>query len=320
MAAHYPLDYQQKVALNGTPMNIRVRGTSRENPVVLFLHGGPGVCDRHWVLENQSSLAEVCTMVCWDQRGSGLSYTADQGRETMTLDQVVEDARQLVEYLCKTFYKQKLYVVGHSWGTILGTLLIAKHPEQIAAYMGQGQFADGPRNEQLSYDFVWNEANARGDAKGIAELLEIGAPVNGLYKDGLKGLMKQRDYMTKYGGGQVGESEPMIKSLVMPLLRSPEYGLFKLAPYAKGAFYCLRQLWEDVVTVNFIESVHAVEVPVYITQGRHDMNTPPQLAWEWFDKLAAPKKEWIWFENSAHSPIKEEPEKWGEAVRHMLSA
>lgn len=317
MKKEYPIDEHLEVPINGTTLDFRIRGTSAANPVVLFLHGGPGVCDRHFVLRDQAPLTDVCTLVCVDQRGAGKSYTREQAKTEMDAETVVEDARICVEYLCGRFRKEKVYLVGHSYGSYLGVLLCQQHPRHIAAYVGIGQLADGAENERISYDFVWREAQKRGDKKAIAELKRIGAPKKGLYKS-LDDLTVQRNYMTKYGGAAHGESESIFRSMVLPVLRSPEYTLFDLAKYARGAYYNLRELWKPVIGCNFIESVRSLDVPVFITQGRHDRNTPPELAKKWFDALDAPMKEWIWFENSAHSPIREEAALWNETIREKV--
>lgn len=313
----YTIDTREAIEVNGTRLHIRIRSCDADKPVVLFLHGGPGVCDRHWVLKYQSALAEVCTMVCCDQRGSGKSYTAAQSKQKMTVDETVEDMRQLVANLCERFHKEKLILVGHSWGSYLGTLLASRYPAHIAAYIGMGQLADGPENERISYEFVWNEANRRADKKAIADLLRIGAPKNGQYAS-LNDMMTQRDYVTKFGSSDDQASESIWKSLILPLLATPEYTLFDLPKYVKGAFYNLRELWRVVACSNVRRDIRTLAVPVYITQGRHDKTTPSELARAWFDALDAPSKEWFWFEESAHSPIKEEPERWGKVVRDIV--
>ena len=317
MGKRYAIDRKETVSINGTTLHLRIRGTDAQNPVLLFLHGGPGICDRHWVLKYQSALASRCTMVCYDQRGAGKSYTKAQAAQHMTVQDTVEDARAVVEYLCETFHKDKIYLVGHSWGSMLGTLLCQQYPAHIAAYVGMGQVADGPENERISYEFVWNEAEQREDKKALAELTRIGAPVGGLYRS-IADLQVQRDYMTKYGGGTYNKKESLLTDLVIPLLLTPEYTLFDLIGYTKGAYYNLDELWNEVATSSFLRTVPKLDVPVYITQGRHDRNTPPELAEQWFDQLEAPHKEWIWFENSAHSPIKEEPALWGQTILEKL--
>jgi pimeloyl-ACP methyl ester carboxylesterase len=317
MSKKYPIDEHLQVPVNGTSLDFRIRGTSEANPVILFLHGGPGVCDRHFVLRDQAPLTDVCTLVCVDQRGAGKSYTRRQAGQKMGMVTVVEDARICVEYLCDRFRKEKIYLVGHSYGSFLGVTLCRQYPRHIAAYIGVGQVADGAENERISYEFVLDEAEKRGDKKALADLKRIGAPKKGFYAS-LDDLMVQRNYMTKFGGAAHGESESMLRSMVLPLLRSPEYSLFDLARYAKGAFYNLRELWRPVIACRFTDTVRSLDMPVFITQGRHDRNTPPELAKKWFDALDAPKKEWSWFENSAHSPLREEASLWNETIREKV--
>ena len=314
----YALDEKLTLPLGGIPQAIRIRSTDSSLPVLLFLHGGPGVCDRHWVLRDQSALAEIATMVCWDQRGAGLSWSKQLRGEDMTAGRLVEDAHELVLYLKKRFAKKKIYIVGHSWGTALGTLLVQKYPEDIAVYIGMGQYVNGPENERLSYEFVLEEAKKRGDQKALKDLERIGWPKDGHYAN-IDELMVQRDLMTKYGGEDYGESDGIMKAMILPILRSPEYKLTDLWRYYKGAFFCLNNMWDEVVDLQFDKTVPELKVPVYLTEGRHDQNTPIPIAEAWFDQLQAPKKEWIWFEKSAHSPIKNEPELWGKTVRRIVT-
>lgn len=313
----YALDTKETVLLGNCKQHIRIRSCSEALPVVLFIHGGPGVCDRHWVLKHQSGIASAATMVCWDQRGAGLSYDKLLKKQDMNVSRMVDDAEELVEYLCKRFNRDKIIIVGHSWGTLLGTLLAQKYPAHIAAYIGMGQFVDGPENERLSYKFVLDEATKRNDKKALKDLAKIGWPNKGHYKN-MDDLMVQRNLMTKYGGEDYGESDGIIKAILIPLLRSPEYSLADLVKYYKGAFFCLEAMWEEIVDFDFNKEVIKLDVPVYLTEGRHDQNTPTEIAEKWFNNLSAPHKEWIWFEKSAHSPIKNEPEAWGQTVMRII--
>ncbi len=317
MKQKFPIDEHHKLALNGTTLDFRIRGTREQNPVLLFLHGGPGVCDRHFVLEDQAPLTDICTLVCFDQRGAGKSYIRAQAAQRMDMETVVQDAIAAVDWLRDRFQQEKIYLAGHSYGSYLGVLLCERIPEKIAAYIGTGQLANGAENERISYEFVLGEATKRSDQKALKELARIGAPVDGFYRS-LDDLTVQRNLMTKYGGAAHGKKESMITSMVLPILRSPEYSLFDIVGYAKGAYYNLRELWREVITCKFDQNVKKLDVPVFITQGRHDRNTPPEIAKPWFDALEAPKKEWIWFEESAHSPIREEKEKWNQAVRTQV--
>lgn len=307
------IDSEEYAVIRGNRQNIRVVGESESNPVILFLHGGPGVCDRHIILKYHASLARDFTLVCWDQRGSGKSYDKRIKKEPLSVEDYVLDAECVTDLLRERFGKEKIIVAGHSWGTVVGTLLTQRCPEKIAAYIGQGQFVDGPENERLSYEFCVAEAEKRGEKKAL-EILKKYPPDNGVYPC-RKGMMTQRDCLTRYGGGDWKERAGIIKSLVLPVLRSKEYGLRWLGSYAAGASYLSGALWSQVVRNRFGETVKRMEMPVLFTQGRHDYNTPSALAEAWFDALEAPRKEFVWFEDSAHSPDKEEPEKWEETVR-----
>ena len=312
----YAIDYSEFITVNGDRQNIRVRSQSADLPVLLFLHGGPGVCDRNWVMKYQSDLSEVCTMVCWDQRASGKSCTKVSLNGGITVEMMIEDACAVVDELCRRFGKEKIYIVGHSWGSILGVMLTKRIPEKIAYYIGMGQFVEGAENERLSYEFCLNEARRVGDDKVVAKL-EKGAPVNGMYPD-KDAMMLQRDCLTKYGGAEYHCREGIVKSLLIPLIKSDEYSLPELVKYARGALTLPDKLWGEVIANNFFDTASKLDVPVLITQGRHDYNTPSEIVSRWIDMLDAPAKEIVWFEESAHSPIKEEPELWGRFIREKI--
>lgn len=314
----YSIDEKLYIPVGGTMQNIRIRSTDASLPVVLFVHGGPGICDRHWVLKYQSSITETATMVCWDQRGAGLSWNKDLKAEDMCIDRMIEDCHEVLTYLKERFGKTKIYMVGHSWGSILGSLTAERYPGDVAVYIGMGQYVYGPENEELSYRFVLDEATRRGDKKALKDLERIGWPKQGHYAC-MDDLLVQRDLMTKYGGEDYGENEGIVKSMIMPILRSPEYTLLDMWKYYKGIFFNMNSLWEEVVDTDMFARVSELKMPAYLTEGRHDQNCPTSIAERWFDALKAPRKEWIWFEDSAHSPIKNEPEKWGNTVKRIIS-
>ena len=316
MGKDYLLDYEAAVAVNGDTQNIRVRAAKEGLPVMLFLHGGPGVPDRHNVITNQSALAEKYTLVCWDQRGSGKSYRKSIRSEKLSLRTYVDDAAALIELLCEKFGVGKLVVAAHSWGTIIGMPLVENHPERIAAYIAQGVFVSGSENEDESYRFCLEEARRRGDNRAIKRLSGI-RPVNGKYPND-KAMKIQRDYLSRYGGGVWKGKKGLFASILTPLIRSGEYSWKQIFDYAAGALYLSKTLWDDAVAADY-RSVAELKVPVIVTQGAHDYNTPTSLAKAWFDRLDAPFKKWIEFSESAHSPINEESEKWGKEVSEALS-
>ena len=313
-------DEIRMVTLGGLPQKIHIRSNDETKPVLLFLHGGPGVCNRHTVLRDHGDLMDTFTLVGWDQRGSGGSWRGVKDAD-LTVDRLVEDARELVEYLCGRFHKDKLFVIGGSWGSELGTYLAYRHPERIAAFVGFGQVVDGARNEQLSWEFSLAEAKKAGDAKATATLERVGPPVNGCYKGGYDGLMAQRRVMMKYGGySQNARKRSYATALVKPMLASGEYTLSDLWGLVRGYKRVLRVMWPEVGGTNFPRDCVKFDVPIYIFDGRQDKNTPADLVEDWFARIEAPDRRLVWFENSGHNPMGDEGDRFKRLLRETLLA
>lgn len=310
------IDHESNITVNGSTQNIRVRAAKEGLPVILFLHGGPGVPDRHIVLGKQSALAEKYTLVCWDQRGSGKSYRPSVKKEKLSLRTYIDDAAAVLNTVTEMFSVEKVVLACHSWGTIIGLPTVLENSDKIACYIAQGVFVNGAENELQSYLFCMDEAVRRGDKKAIKALSGI-RPTDGRYPNN-KAMMTQRNYLSKYGGGVWKEQKGIVASILKPLIKSGEYSAKQIIDYAKGALYLPKVLWNDCVAADYFP-VTELKVPVVVTQGEHDYNTPTAIAKEWFGSLSAPYKKWYSFSESAHSPIAEEPEKWTAAVTEALS-
>lgn len=313
----YVLDTSEIVNCNSY-YYLRIRTENLLNPVVLFLHGGCGAADRPFIMKWQSPLASVCTLVSWDQRGAGMAYSRKKAKtETLTKDLYISDLHNVVEYLKKRFKKDKIIIVGHSFGSQLGVWYCQKHPENIECYVGVGQVIDAVRNEEISYKFTLDEARKRNDRRAEKVLLEIGPPVNGFYK-GDK-LLVQRNYLNKFGGIEYGKYK---SSIFITLPKIPcmfkEYSLKTMLNYVSANVYCLSQpIGQE--KVDFIRDVKELEIPVCLFMGKSDYNTVYDLAKEWLDNLNAPYKKFISFDKSGHTPQWEEPEKWNrEFAKEVL--
>ena len=299
------------VEINGVKQTLLLRGENRRNPIVLFLHGGPGTAQisfaRRWLKE----LEKDYVVVNWDQRGAGLSYSSAVPKESMTIEQFIEDTRAVSELLLEWFGQEKLFLVGHSWGTALGTLTAARYPHLFHAYIGMGQVAAMADNEAVSYRFTLETARQRGLTKAVRELERIGPPPYSL-----KALGIQRKWLGRFGG--VTHRGSMERLVVAAMLMSTEYTLADVVRFARGAQFSLAHLWDELMTINLPVQVPHLEMPVYYIVGRHDMNTPWELAVDYFNRLSAPSKELIWFEQSAHLLVGEEPEKFAKVMRKVL--
>jgi len=296
------------VTLGGFEQWLVIRGVDRTNPVLLFIHGGPGTAETPLFLSLSKELQNDFVVVTWDQRGTGKSFSQDISPETMTTEQFITDAHELVGYLKDRFGAEKIYIVGHSWGTVLGMYLIDRYPEDFYAYVGIGQVVNMHENERISYEYVCSRAIELGNEKAIRELKEVGPPVDGMYGDDpsdLGGLMIQRKWLTKLGGGLYGKTSylPYYATYIL----SPEYSIFDSLNVLKGKKISLEQMLTQLLEVDIFSEIPNVDVPVYFFSGRHDYNTPFELVEKYYEAIEAPKKELVWFEESAHSPNIEEP-------------
>jgi len=311
-----PIDIKEQVLLGGLKQTIHIWGSKEENPVVLFLHGGPGVPNRHGIAKAHMDLTDDFTIVAWDQRGTGGSYFGCDP-ESLTLDQLISDCGELLAYLCNKLGKEKIFILGASWGTELGTFVCARYPKLVAGYIGYGQVENGIENEKLSYSYTLEKAKAANCAEDIATLERIGPPINGQYQPVFEGLMTQRKLLKKYGGHSTKKGG-YFSGTVMPILSSPELSISEKIGTAKGYKLCLSRMWPTIVHYDFIRDCNEFEMPYYIFQGRLDNNTPSALIQDYYDAIKAPDKDLVWFENSAHGPMGEEPEKFKKLMREKF--
>lgn len=297
----------ERVTLGGVEQSILIRGRSVTNPVLLYLHGGPGTSELGMLRTyNIPALEERFTVVVWEQRGAAKSFAALKPSSTMTIDQLVSDAAELVELLCRRFDKEKIFLVGHSWGSVLGVLTAKRCPNRLHAFVGVGQVVDMLEGERLSYAWTMERAREAGDARSVAKLERIGTPP---YPEPLRPkVVTQRAILARYGGEVHGNPRGGMFILLACLLRTHEYGWLDRINFFRGAFASMDLLWPQLMAINLIEQVPTLEVPVYFLEGRHDMEAPSALAERYFRALDAPRKELIWFEHSAHFVNTEEPE------------
>ncbi len=302
------------IDVNGSKQWISVRGIDRDAPVLLFIHGGPGSPEMTMMREYfGGGLERSFVVVGWDQRGAAKSFNAAKGT-TLTIDSTIEDARAVIDYLRARFGKEKVFVVGHSWGSLIGTLLTSKYPDRIAGYCGIGQLVSGIENEKISYAWALAQAKQRNDSKGIKALESIATyGENPAESDRMKHLMIERKWLNAYGGA-TGHNPSFMGHMLGNVLLAPEYTFMDKVNYMRGNMGSLKAMWDSVLERDLGKEVPRLEVPVMFAAGRYDYNVPSPLAEAYFQTLEAPRKRFVWFENSAHSPCFEEPVKFSEEL------
>jgi pimeloyl-ACP methyl ester carboxylesterase len=303
--------------INGLNQRMIISGRDTTKPVLLYLHGGPGDPEFPFAHQFNKVMEEMFVVCYWDQRGAGLSYSKNIPAETMTLKQFVDDAGKVSEYLIHRFNCEKIYLLGHSWGTMLGAFTAKKYPKYFHAFIAIGQVGDQARSEKISYDFVLAKARELKDIKAIHELETIGPPPYPDPKVALDKLDKERKYVIRYGGAvKYGDLYP---TAIETLLYCKEYTFANKINYLRGSEFSKKYLWDVVMKTSLFLEIPSQQIPVYILQGRSDYETSFIIAKEYFDKLTAPVKKFYAFENSAHSPNFEEPRKFEKILKEILS-
>ncbi|MHA2318584.1 MAG: alpha/beta fold hydrolase [Candidatus Hodarchaeales archaeon] len=289
---------------------IFIRSTDQNNPVLLFLHGGPGApfLGMSSSRRNDKELIKHFTVVHWDQRGAGKSYKKDIPVNSMTYDRFVEDCNELIEYLCKRFHFSKVFIVAHSGGTVIGLKTVHRYPEKIHAYVGVAQSIDGYDEQKVVYDFLVEEAKKSGNSKRYNAIKATGPPPY----DSPKGYLKQAGRIGHYGGFLADNSIRTYLKMGIEMLNfliSPEYSILEGFRNLRniGFEFTMNAIWEEYKNINLTNEIISIKVPIYFFEGKYDMSVPTVLVERFYENLNAEKgKELIIFDHSGHLPMIEE--------------
>lgn len=303
----------EEVVLGNAKQWIQISATDLNNPILLFLHGGPGYTSIPFSHADSELLKEHFIVVHWDQLGAGKSYHKGINPMDMTVERFLNDTHELIQLLKKRFGKEKIFLIGHSWGSCLGLYTAMNHPEDLYAYIGMGQAIDLLQGEIDGYNYTMQKAVEFNDTAAIRTLQEIGMPP---FKEGMRSLMKQRMYLGKFGGAFKNISYPEIEKIRKS---SPYYTEVDQNSFMQGYGFSYHCLWNQVMKVNFFNERTDLKVPVYFFEGRYDFGTPFALVEKYVEIIDAPHKEIIWFENSGHFINLEETQKYQEQLIKIAS-
>jgi pimeloyl-ACP methyl ester carboxylesterase len=309
------IEDSRAIAVNGTQQWISVRGRDRRNPVLLMLHGGPGSPEMPDDWTFQTPWEDFFTVAEWDQRGAGKTYALNDPKivaDTMTLSQMVSDTEQVIAYLRRTYGKQKIILVGHSWGSVLGVTIAQRHPEWLYAYVGVGQLINSERNEHEGYDFALSEAKVHSNAEAVKELEAIAPYPGDAATLSVEKIGAQRKWLMYYGGLAWGRKDFKWDSNAWEL--SPDYTEKELDAVDAGSAFSIAHLITTLMDVN-LEPTTTFHCPIFLFVGRHDYATSHTLAEVWFRKVNAPQKELVWFDDASHMIMQEKP---GRFLQHLV--
>ena len=298
------------VDINGIKQGMFIKSKDVNHPVLLFVHGGPGMPE-YWLTQSYpTGLENFFTVVWWEQRGAGLSYSPDVPPETMTAEQFVADTIEVTNYLRKRFGKEKIYLMAHSWGSYIGIQAAAREPDLYYAYIGLGQITHQIQSEQLAYQYALTYYQANGNINMVRKL-EAAPPTSTVpLPDKYEAL---RDaYMHGAGIGTTRDMKSVVTGIFLPSWQFREYTLGEKVNLWRGKIYSRSRsfnLWNKMQITDLAQQVTELEIPVYFLHGAYDYTCAYPLAKDYFEKLEAPVKGFYTFDEAAHSPMFEEPKK-----------
>jgi pimeloyl-ACP methyl ester carboxylesterase len=299
-----------KVNIGGVEQGMFIKGKNVRNPVMLYLHGG--MPDYFLTEHYPTGLDEEFTVVWWEQRGSGLSYSGDVPPETVNPEQLVSDTVEITNYLRQRFGREKIYLMGHSGGTFIGIQAAARAPELYCAYLGVAQMSNQLESERLAYDYMLRRFKEDGNTEMVRRLEQ--APVGDTVPLP-DSYLKVRDVaMHRLGVGTTHDMKSIVTGLLLPSLLNREYTLSEKVGMWRGKVFSGSRLWKTQLSTDLTTTVTRLEVPVYFFHGAYDYTVSYPLAKSYFERLDAPVKGFYTFKHSAHSPLFEEPGKMREIV------
>ena len=302
------IEEARTVRIGGIDQFVTIRGRDRRNPVLLVLHGGPGYVETPLSWWYAHPWEDYFTVVEWDQRGAGKTYLLNDPKAVdpaMTPEQFNADVDEMVQWLRKDLGKQKILVIGHSWGSYLGLQLAKRHPEWLHGYIGIGQVVSGLESERRGYAFALTRAEKAHNTQAIAELQAIAPyPRASAPMQAIGTSHRWTDY---FGGVMAYRHDQSDESHAGRL--SPDYTDAEAPHIYDGNNFSEEKLMNFAINVDLSKDTE-FKCPILLYEGRFDRTVDSDVAYEWFRNIKASKKQFVWFEHSAHEPMSEEPGKF----------
>jgi pimeloyl-ACP methyl ester carboxylesterase len=290
------IDEARYIEVGGIQQWVTIRGENKNNPVLLFLHGGPGDATNPWGYAIFRLWLKHFTVVQWDQRGAGRTFgkNPDAPSQAITIARMTQDGVELAELLRKQLRKDKIILVGHSWGSILGVHMVKARPDLFFAFVGTGQVANPATSYTVAYGELLRKAEALKDERAIRELREVGPPP---YSDG-RGYGLQRRWSNFFEG-----ADAFISSMVGFALAAPGYTLRDVNNWFDGQNVSAERLVPETSALDARTLAGDFAVPVFVIQGAEDFTTTTSLARSFVESIRAPAKAFVPIEGGGHFAV-----------------
>lgn len=318
------IDKSEYVTIGGIEQYIQIRGENTANPIMLFLHGGPGSNMSYYSYYWQTDLEKEFTIVHWDQRGSGNTYYKNKGTsQEPTMDILLSDLDELIDYICKEYDKEKVILLGHSWGTALGAIYSGEHPEKILHYISVSQMVDTWRAEELSAKEAISLAKADGDDEAAKE---IESEFQQVYKNKditMMQFMKYRNIVSSKlpSGDNMSFIEMISMGVFSPYMTINDLRWYLLSMFNPESYFEPNAKLHQSLLSNDGFSIYdytsEYKVPVTFIAGDCDWITPYYLTEEYFNDISSPKKEMIYIENAGHTPFLDKSKEFCDIILNL---
>lgn len=313
------IEATETVTIGGIPQVINVRGQDIGNPVLLYLHGGPGTPMLPIAHAFQDGWEEHFTVVQWDQRGAGRTYLLTPPEEvaaTMSFERMTADVLEMTDHLRARFGQDRIVLLGHSWGSMIGLAAVMNHPDRYLAYVGTGQAINTLESERLGYAHTLQRARQIGHQVAVAEL-EALAPYPQA-DDVLEKLGTRHRWSAWFGDGIYGY-QSLASALIDKAITSPDYGWVDLWTLLAEDDRPYERLDPMLVGFDALKWGTDWQVPVVFIEGRHDWQVNHRLVREYYSVICAPSKAFIYIDEAAHAPMVEQPDLFAKAlISHVL--
>ena len=320
------------VKIGGVEQWLHIRGRNRNNPILLWLHGGPGAPIIGSLEATQRPWEDYFTVVTWDQRQTGKSYyPADDENAPLTVQQFINDTEELIQYLRDYLVKEKVFLLGSSWGSILGMHMVKRCPQWIYAYIGVGQVVWFIEGEKILYQRLLGHAKKNNCEELVSKIEAIAPLLEAPSIEREKSYVENASFVRQELNRLAGEAGMHH----MPYADIKKMMSFNrlISPHLSPTDHCNAHLGDDIalfrtpysLTKDFLdhnlrnEVGNSFEVPIFFFTGRHDWHVPISESDAWFEDIRAPHKERVYFEQSSHYLVNEEPGKFTvELVNRVL--
>lgn len=308
-----------KVTINDTELGFFLLGEDKKKPVLLVCGGGPGIPE--YLLEDlYPSVLSKHFIVCYfEYRGTGLSFDKDVDPKKMTTELYLSDIDGMTEYLRHRFQTEKIYIMGHSFGTYMALNTVYRHPEKYTAYLAVSQNTNQQESEYRAYDYMIEQYTKRHNSKMVSKFKEY--PIydskeafNEYCTSGLRDKA-----MHELGVGTARDMHSVVSELFFPSLRCKAYTMGERINIWRGKVKANHfAVTDDAFHFNAFKNIEKLEIPVYFFAGRHDYTCCESLQEEYYQKLNAPEKRYYLYPDAAHSPVFEDAEQTDKYLKEII--